>query len=79
MYVYYWGVLVFCIGFDDFINYCHKVLLFFRPDSVATIVKRALESIGRKGYNLIWKNCEHFATWCRYGKEISKQVNMQSR
>jgi hypothetical protein len=26
------------------------------------------------GYNVIWNNCEHFATWCATGNSTSKQV-----
>ncbi|MCQ2572384.1 MAG: lecithin retinol acyltransferase family protein [Treponema sp.] len=39
-------------------------------------VMRALNAVGsEKGkYALAWNNCEHFATWCRYGKKRSAQV-----
>lgn len=39
-------------------------------------VRRALEAVGsEKGkYSLVWNNCEHFASWCRYGKKRSVQV-----
>ncbi|XP_066299079.1 phospholipase A and acyltransferase 3-like [Branchiostoma lanceolatum] len=39
------------------------------------IVERARSRLGEEGYNVLWKNCEHFATWCRYGEEKSQQVN----
>ncbi|XP_019642160.1 PREDICTED: phospholipid-metabolizing enzyme A-C1-like [Branchiostoma belcheri] len=39
------------------------------------IVERARKNVGEVGYNVLWKNCEHFATWCRYGEEYSKQAN----
>lgn len=39
------------------------------------IVERALSKVGTSGYNLLFNNCEHFARWCRYGEEDSKQVN----
>ena len=38
------------------------------------IVSRALSKIGEEGYNLFFKNCEHFARWCRYGEEKSDQA-----
>ncbi|XP_019642089.1 PREDICTED: retinoic acid receptor responder protein 3-like [Branchiostoma belcheri] len=38
------------------------------------IVERARSKLGEEGYNVLWKNCEHFATWCRYGKEQSQQA-----
>ena len=39
-------------------------------------VMRALNAVeSEKGkYALPWNNCEHFATWCRYGKKRSVQV-----
>ncbi|XP_067662417.1 phospholipase A and acyltransferase 3-like [Haliotis asinina] len=39
------------------------------------IVERALAKVGEVGYNIFFKNCEHFATWCRYGKEESDQAD----
>jgi len=44
------------------------------PLSTDQIIRNALSRIGEEGYNLIWKNCEHFATWCRYGVEFSEQI-----
>ncbi|CAH1781902.1 unnamed protein product [Owenia fusiformis] len=38
------------------------------------IVRRAREKIGEIGYNVIYKNCEHFCTEMRYGEDHSKQV-----
>ncbi|CAF4176708.1 unnamed protein product, partial [Adineta steineri] len=37
------------------------------------IVKRAKDSLGKEGYNVLANNCEHFATWCRYGNRLSGQ------
>ncbi|XP_070578382.1 phospholipase A and acyltransferase 4-like [Ptychodera flava] len=45
------------------------------PASAEEIVERALSKLGRIGYNVLWNNCEHFAKWCRYGKEESSQVD----
>ncbi|VDI35978.1 Hypothetical predicted protein [Mytilus galloprovincialis] len=39
------------------------------------IVERALGMIGPLQYNLLWRNCEHFASWCRYDKAVSKQAD----
>ncbi|XP_071096431.1 phospholipase A and acyltransferase 3-like [Haliotis cracherodii] len=47
-------------------------LKHFEPSQ---IVRRALSKIGKVGYNLIFKNCEHFASWCRYDKEKSDQAD----
>ncbi|XP_046583669.1 phospholipase A and acyltransferase 2-like isoform X1 [Haliotis rubra] len=46
-------------------------LKHFKPSE---IVQRALSRLGEVGYNILFNNCEHFATWCRYGKEESDQV-----
>jgi hypothetical protein len=35
---------------------------------------RAMFAIGRRGYNLVFNNCEHFATYCVTGKPVSHQV-----
>jgi hypothetical protein len=38
-------------------------------------VNRAYSKIGRKGYNLLVNNCEHFAIWCKTGQYVSLQIN----
>ncbi|KAK3701236.1 hypothetical protein QZH41_003194 [Actinostola sp. cb2023] len=43
--------------------------------SRSEIVKRALSKVGEEGFSLLWKNCEHFARWCRYGEEESEQAD----
>ncbi|XP_031572204.1 phospholipase A and acyltransferase 1-like [Actinia tenebrosa] len=45
-----------------------------KPLPANEIVERALSKVGTSGYNLLYKNCEHFARWCRYGEEDSKQA-----
>jgi hypothetical protein len=37
-------------------------------------IKRARSRLGEGSYNLIFNNCEHFALWCKYGKNKSVQV-----
>lgn len=39
-------------------------------------VNRAKQYIGEQGYNLLVKNCEHFAIWCKTGLKYSYQVDM---
>ena len=39
------------------------------------IVKYARACVGDKGYNLVFNNCEHFATECTLGLHRSMQVN----
>jgi hypothetical protein len=47
-------------------------------DSPKDVIQRAEDYYeGRKsfgGYNLVFNNCEHFATWCQTGVAQSKQV-----
>lgn len=38
-------------------------------------IRRALSKIGEKGYNLIWNNCQHYASFVQYGKKYSPQVD----
>lgn len=38
------------------------------------IVSRAYSRLGENRYNLIFNNCEHFATWCCTGVPVSMQV-----
>jgi hypothetical protein len=35
---------------------------------------RAKSQIGKKGYNAVFNNCEHFARWCKTGRYESNQV-----
>lgn len=45
------------------------------PLENSEVVKRALSKVGEKGYSVLLKNCEHFAHWCRYDKEVSDQAD----
>ena len=38
------------------------------------VIERALSQVGRKGYHLLFDNCEHFACWCAVGCDVSRQV-----
>jgi len=38
------------------------------------VIRRALSRLGENKYNLLFNNCEHFATWCKIGISESKQV-----
>lgn len=40
------------------------------------IVTRALAEVGRGGYSLPFRNCEHFATWASTGRWQSNQVDV---
>ncbi|XP_067440086.1 phospholipase A and acyltransferase 4-like [Thunnus thynnus] len=46
-----------------------------KPRPKKKIVKEALSMVGKAvEYSLTDRNCEHFATLCRYGKPQSRQV-----
>lgn len=38
------------------------------------IVERAISQVGRRGYDLVYDNCEHFACWCAVDRKESGQV-----
>ena len=38
-------------------------------------VRRAMSRLGEQNYNLLFNNCEHFATWCKTGRHRSVQVD----
>jgi hypothetical protein len=38
------------------------------------VVERAESRLGEQKYNLLFNNCEHFASWCKTGIGYSKQV-----
>ena len=38
-------------------------------------VQRAIGLVGRRGYDLLFDNCEHLAVWCVQGAEESRQVH----
>ncbi|KAK1792111.1 hypothetical protein P4O66_001889 [Electrophorus voltai] len=38
------------------------------------VAKRAEKLIGAIPYSLLWNNCEHFVTYCRYGTPVSQQT-----
>ena len=44
----------------------------FLPDLV---VHRAESRLGETKYNLLFNNCEHFASWCKTGISESKQIS----
>ncbi len=48
--------------------------LVFRPLPVEVILDKARRALSQEGYNLVYSNCEHFATECRYGQANSRQV-----
>lgn len=60
----------------------HLFRVEYRPGatfSAGDVIKRAEElinmhGVGDTGYNLLYNNCEHFATYCKTGVAFSKQT-----
>jgi len=52
----------------------YELVEYARCDPVATTIRRAESRLGRRGYDLLFNNCEHFATWCKIGRARSGQV-----
>jgi hypothetical protein len=45
-----------------------------RCDDPEVVIARAISRLGETEYHLVFKNCEHFATWCKTSIEKSDQV-----
>lgn len=64
-------------SFATFVNdakskvYVRHYSTCFIPD---VVVRRAESRLGERKYNLLFNNCEHFATWCKTGVNDSQQV-----
>ncbi|KAM9237991.1 lecithin retinol acyltransferase [Dugong dugon] len=39
------------------------------------VARRAEKLLGMTTYSMLWNNCEHFVTYCRYGTRISPQAD----
>ncbi|XP_078397863.1 lecithin retinol acyltransferase-like [Cetorhinus maximus] len=39
------------------------------------VARRAEKLVGSTEYSLLWNNCEHFVTYCRYGTAVSIQTD----
>ncbi|KAH9508855.1 Phospholipase A and acyltransferase 3 [Bulinus truncatus] len=46
----------------------------YKPRNPEKVVKKAKLCIGSVDYNLVTRNCEHFANYCRYGQRVSEQI-----
>ncbi|CAJ1048281.1 lecithin retinol acyltransferase-like [Xyrichtys novacula] len=45
------------------------------PLSGEEVAQRAEQLVGSVSYSLLWNNCEHFVTYCRYGSAQSLQTD----
>jgi hypothetical protein len=51
--------------------YAKHYKVSYIPD---VVIRRAESRLGEQQYNLLYNNCEHFATWCKTGVSRSEQV-----
>jgi hypothetical protein len=49
-------------------------LVALKPDVIVARAREFLRQDNYLVYDLVYKNCEHFATECRYGEAFSLQV-----
>ncbi|MGG6294168.1 lecithin retinol acyltransferase family protein [Leptolyngbya sp. AN02str] len=52
--------------------YVKEYEVSYIPD---VVVERAESRLGDRSYSLLSNNCEHFATWCKIGRNESKQIS----
>ena len=52
----------------------YSVVMHENSSPTEITLTRAISRIGEKRYNLLFNNCEHFATWCKTGKHRSHQM-----
>ena len=52
-----------------------SVLNHANASPAGVTLRRAMSRLGEQNYNLLFNNCEHFATWCKTGRHSSEQVD----
>ena len=52
-----------------------RVISYDEASPVGVTLRRAMGRLGEQDYNLLFNNCEHFATWCKTGRHRSGQVD----
>ncbi|XP_007529516.1 lecithin retinol acyltransferase [Erinaceus europaeus] len=64
----------FAYGADILVNHLDKALnkKALLNEEVA---RRAEKLLGLTSYSLLWNNCEHFVTYCRFGTAVSPQAD----
>lgn len=63
----------FAYGASILVNRVDKVMTT-PPLPNDKVARRAEKLIGAFPYSLLWSNCEHFVTYCRYGAARSRQT-----
>uniref|UniRef100_A0A8C9KGF7 Lecithin retinol acyltransferase n=1 Tax=Panthera tigris altaica TaxID=74533 RepID=A0A8C9KGF7_PANTA len=64
----------FAYGADILVNHLDKSL---KRKALLNeeVAQRAEKLLGLTSYSLLWNNCEHFVTYCRFGTPISPQAD----
>ncbi|XP_014699396.1 lecithin retinol acyltransferase [Equus asinus] len=64
----------FAYGADILVNHLDKAL---KKKALLNeeVAQRAEKLLGFTPYSLLWNNCEHFVTYCRFGTSISPQAD----
>ena len=52
-----------------------SVLNHANASPAGVTLRRAMGRLGEQNYNLLFNNCEHFASWCKTGRHRSEQVD----
>ncbi|NET05893.1 MAG: NC domain-containing protein [Symploca sp. SIO2B6] len=67
--------MVACTSVDTFAQgrkiYARNYQVCYIPN---VVIQRAKSRLGERKYNLLFNNCEHFATWCKTGVSDSRQI-----
>lgn len=70
-----WGGVARLVSYRDFARDHHVERVVHAatlpPDE---IVRRAVANLGLHGFDVVTRNCEHFATWCATDQWRSQQV-----
>ncbi|XP_004421173.1 lecithin retinol acyltransferase [Diceros bicornis minor] len=64
----------FAYGADILVNHLDKALKK-KPLLNEEVAQRAEKLLGLTPYSLLWNNCEHFVTYCRFDTPISSQAD----
>ncbi|KAG7264443.1 hypothetical protein CRUP_022305 [Coryphaenoides rupestris] len=65
----------FAYGSEISVNAMDARVTAPRPLPNEEVARRAEELIGAVPYSLLWNNCEHVVTHCRYGSAVSQQTD----
>ena len=52
-----------------------RVINYVEASPQGVTLRRAMGRLGEQNYNLLFNNCEHFATWCKTGRHRSGQID----